>query len=39
VLSVELDGEARDTSDLDLSTDLGRDREVVVRYRLPEEEG
>jgi hypothetical protein len=37
VLSVALDGEARPTSDLDLSLDLGRDHEVVVRYRLPEE--
>ena len=35
VLSVELDGEARHASDIDLSMDLGRDREVVVRYRLP----
>jgi hypothetical protein len=38
VLSVELDGEARDTSELDLSIDLGRDHEVVVRYRLPQED-
>jgi hypothetical protein len=38
VLSVELDGEARHASDIDLSMDLGRDHEVVVRYRLPEEE-
>jgi predicted metal-dependent hydrolase len=37
VLSVELDGEARHASDIDLSMDLGRDREVVVRYRLLEE--
>ena len=35
VLSVELDGEARHASDIDLSMDLGRDHEVVVRYRLP----
>jgi len=38
VLSVELDGEARHASAIDLSTDMGRDREVVVRY-LPSEEG
>jgi hypothetical protein len=38
VLSVERDGEARDTSELDLSIDLGRDHEVVVRYRLPQED-
>jgi hypothetical protein len=37
VLSVELDGEARQASDLDLSIDMGRDHEVVVRYRLPQE--
>jgi hypothetical protein len=37
MLSVELDGEARHASDVDLSMDLGRDREVVVRHRLPEE--
>jgi len=37
VLSVELDGEARHASDLDLSMDLGRDHEVVVRYCLPGE--
>ena len=35
VLSVEVDGEARHASDIDLSMDLGRDHEVVVRYRLP----
>jgi len=35
VLSVELDGEARHASDVDLSMDLGLDREVVVRHRLP----
>jgi hypothetical protein len=37
VLSVELDGAARPDPGLDLSFDLGRDHEVVVRYRLPEE--
>jgi len=37
VLSVELDGEARHASELDLSIDLGRDHEVAVRYDLPEE--
>ena len=37
VLSVELDGETRHASEIELSTDLGRDREVVVRYRLSEE--
>ena len=37
MLSVESHGEARDASDIDLSTDLGRDHEVVVRYRVSEE--
>jgi hypothetical protein len=37
VLSVELDGEARAASDIDLSLDLRRDHEMVVRYRLPQE--
>jgi hypothetical protein len=35
---VEVDGEACHASDIDLSMDLGRDHEVVVRYHLPEGE-
>jgi len=34
VLTLELDGQTRPVSDLDLSIDLSRDHELVVRYRL-----